>query len=201
MNTEYNKFRNYINTFSELTESRTSNNSLVTVYHGSNTKFTKPDPKYMFLDVGNSQEGVGMYFGDLETAQGYGKYLYKLQLNRKFFKKSHGYVEDNLPKGQLKKFMVNLRKLDPEAMFMWCTDYGIYATEESEITTQTIMELIEMLKLEELRNFQIDISQHFKVEYLVDSWMKCFKNVHGLYNDNYGFYVLLSTDYKLEPIT
>jgi len=201
MNTERLKFRNYINSISELAESRTSNSQLVTVYHGSDTKFTKINPKYMFLDVGNSQEGVGMYFGDLETAQGYGKYLYKIQLNRKFFKKSHGYVEDNLPKGQLKKFMMSLWKSDPESMFMWCTDYGIYATEESEITTQSITELIEMLKFEELRNFQIDIAQHFKVEDLVNIWMKCFKNIHGLYNDDYGFYVLLSTDYKLELTT
>jgi len=204
---KYVKYRSYINSIShstgnsEINESRSSKDTLVTVYHGSDTKFTKIDPKYMFLENGNSQEGVGLYCGNLETAQSYGKFVYKIQLNRKFFKKSHGSVDMNLPKGQLKKFMVGLWKSDPEAMFMWCTDYGIYATEEKDITVQSIMELVEMLKFEELRNFQIDIAQHFKVEYLVKLWMKCFKNIHGLRNDDYGFYVLISTDYKLELTT
>ena len=48
------------------------------------------------------------------------------------------------------------------------------------------------------RNFQIELAQNFNAEMLTKAWNKVFPKIHGLKNSEYGFYIIINTDYKLK---
>jgi len=171
------------------------NESKITVYHGSNQPFNKIDARYFFLDSANAQEGVGMYFGDLKTAETYGVYIKKITLNSNNFIESRKLV-GVLPKPSVLKFLKKLLELDPTAMFYWVTDYGIYAEEPEDLESYMIDELYNYLKDQEIRNFQIEAAQNFSGEHVVEAWNNSFK-IHGLKNTQLGFYIVINTNYKL----
>lgn len=171
----------------------------VKVYHGSNANFNKLDPKYFMTDTGNVQEGVGMYFGDLKTAEGYGKYLKSVTVNPKDFMESHDYAS-KLGSRKVQELFKELWKADAEAMFYLVTDYGIYAEEPSDIHAGMFSELYDTMAQTEVRNFQIEIAQNFNAEILTKAWNKVFPKIHGLKNSDFGFFVVINTKYKLEAV-
>ena len=172
--------------------------SLVTVYHGSNTNFSKIDSKYFMLETSKVQEGVGLYFGDLNTAVGYGRYVKSVTVNPRNFMESHDPVS-KLSGRKVQELFKELWKYNDEAMFYLVTDYGIYAEEPSDVHAGMFIELYDMMKDEQVRNFQIALAQSFNAQFLAKAWNKVFPKIHGLKNSEYGFYVVINTKYKLEP--
>jgi len=169
------------------------------VYHRSNIRFNKIDPKFFMLDTSNVQEGVGLYFGDLKTAEGYGKHVKYIEVDPKNFIEAHDDVE-KLGKLKIIKLFEELWKADEEAMFYWVIDYGIYAEEPEDVHEGMFRELAENMLTQEIRNFQIEIAQNFNAEILTKAWNKVFPKIHGLKNSELGFYIVINTKYTLEDI-
>ena len=59
---------------------------MIKIYHGDNYNTNKLSPKLM--NSGNNQEGIGIYFGDLETAQFYGNNIVNIEINENNFNKN-----------------------------------------------------------------------------------------------------------------
>jgi len=188
--------KTYFDLSKELTESR---NKEKEVFHGSNSVFRHIEPKYMLLEKSNAQEGVGIYFGTFETAEGYGKHIMKTTINEKYFVDSYASVGKVLRKNDLVKLCIDMHKVDSEAMFYKISDW-IYIENPEDVTKSEIIEFVDNIKDDEVRNFMVDFAMTFGVEDFVKSWNTHFKYIHGTYNKQLNFYSIINTTYKLEVV-
>jgi len=176
------------------------NESKVKVYHGDNhnTKVLNPS----LMNNGNNQEGIGIYFGSLETAEKYGKNVIEADIDTKNFIESREPIQKHL-KNKIKDILIDLHKIDPEILYYDCTDWGIEVQEPEDVKYYHLEELAENLKDEEVRNFQVDLAQKFGVINFVKSWIKVFPRIYGTYHKQYDeeiWYAILSPKVKLTTI-
>jgi hypothetical protein len=181
-------------TFKEyITESTT------VTYHGDNFNTKKLDIKLM--NNGNNQEGIGIYFGSLETAQSYGKNIVKAEIDTKKFIDSRGYIGDFVAKSKIIKLLTELYKSDNEEFYYFITDY-VEVMEPEDVNKQNISELADMLSDEQVRNFQITLAEKFGVVVFVELWNKIIK-IDGTYqeqNSDETWYCIINTNIKLSKI-
>ena len=178
------KFRDYIN-------------ESITIYHGDNHNTTKLDSKLM--NNGNNQEGIGIYFGSLETAESYGKNIVYLEINPKNFIESREPVKKHL-RSKLQDILVELHNLDPEPLYYDCTDWGMEVSSPEDIEPYHLAQLAKNIENEEVRNFQIDMAEKFSVENFVKIWNKIYPNIYGTYHvqPNDTWYAVINTKLKLK---
>jgi len=170
----------------------------IKVYHGSNVKFNKIEPKYMMTDESNSQEGVGIYFArDKKVAQDYGKYVYEADINIDNFWDSREYVDEYISEKQFIKLMNELFKLNEEEIFYLVTDYGAEIGNTDEVDDFAFKTAWKIMKDEEVRNFTITLAEAVGVENFVKVWNKIFPKNDGFKNDELEFYVIINPKIKL----
>jgi len=170
------------------------------IYHGDNHNTTKLDPALM--NNGNNQEGIGIYFGSLETAKSYGKNIVKLEIQNKDFINARESISKHL-KSKVYNLLIKLHKLDTEILYYDCTDWGIEVQEPEDVQDYHIKELTNYLKDEEVRNFQIDYANKFGVQNFVKIWNEVFPNIHGTYYKQYNdelWYAVINTKLKVQPL-
>jgi len=160
------------------------------LYHGSNQNFTKISSEYM--NLGNNQEGIGIYFSDFEIAKRFGKYIYQTNVNPKKFINSRDYISKYI---NVLKFLKELFKYDSEEIIMLLQDYGLEVFDENDITPKILKDLAKELKYEEVRNFQIEFYQRYRDEF-VNIWMKLYPNILGTKKDN--IFCIINTSVKIE---
>jgi len=185
------RFKDFLGTLSESSE--------IEVFHGSDKKFTKIDPKYMLLDNSNAQEGVGIYFGTLKTAEQYGEYIVSTKVNSKYFVDSNGLVQDFVKPKDLVKLCKDMYKVNEEEFFYKLSDY-VMVTVPKEIRNYHIEEFAEALNAEVLRYFTTDFAMTFGIENFIKSWNKHIPYIHGLHNEQLDFYSIMNTKYKLKEL-
>ena len=166
----------------------------ITVYHGDNHGTTAMDPKLM--NYGNNQEGIGIYFGTLDTARGYGDKIASTTIDTANFLNSRSITADKLSIGNLTTLIQELNKRDSDFWYLF-TDFGM-DVEQDTVEEYHCSELAQALGDDELRNMQITLAERSNVELFVQLWNKIFPNVHGLYDDE--FYAILNTNYKLTKV-
>jgi len=165
------------------------------LYHGQNypaDPFKGFEKKYKRMNWGNQQEGPGIYFGDLETAKGYGDHIYKTKekIDSINFLNSRKLVKDY--KGLLRKiplFLKELHKIDPEPMFYNMSDW-IELSDPKDIRDWHFDEMKENLKYEEIRNFLITYSELYEDDF-VRVFNKVYPLYYGTFNPNLNFYAFL----------
>ena len=182
------KFQQYIN----------ENNDMV-IYHGDAHKLSALNIKSMFHESGNFQEGVGIYFGDLKTAETYGKYVYKAVIDKKRFvnsRKSMHEVKINADK--IYKMLLKLWKFNIEEFFYFLSDY-VYAENADDITGKHLKELSGYLVDEEVRNFQISLAEIFGPEKFVPVWNDITKIDGTFYrhNDSEDWFAVINPKIKI----
>jgi len=169
----------------------------VTTYHGDNFGTKKLEPKLMMQKASNAQEGVGIYFGSFETAEGYGKHLVSAEVDPSKFINSRGDVGKELKLIPVTLFLSELHKLDSEPFYYALTDWvgsGAREIAEPEDVIETDLNfLAEKYLDEEVRNFQIDMAEKFTVEKFVETWNRVFENIHGTYNKDLDWYCIINT--------
>ena len=169
--------------------------SEIELWHGDNFKTTKLQAK--FMNNGNNQEGIGIYFGDdIEIAQDYGNDIIKIVLDKKYIKNS----DDSLQKAKVKimPFLKLAWKAQLEDFFYYMSDY-IEVSEPDDITYDNLMELEKFLKDEQVQNFQIDFAEILGVEKFVALWNKTNKHIKALRgNGDIRFYAVIDTSIPVE---
>ena len=173
-----------------LTEANT-----LTIYHGDNFGTKRIDSKLMMN--GNVQEGPGIYFGTLETAQTYGKDVVYAEVDPKKFIPSRGTVGRYLKLRY--DLMKILHKVDPEPLWYDLTDWGQEIENPEDVKLSDLRFLSEQVKNDEVRNFLIGLAQSFGPEELAKAWLKVYPNKLGTYNSELEFYAIINTKVFLRP--
>jgi len=168
----------------------------ITVYHGDNFKTTKLDPKYM--NTGNNQEGIGIYFGSLAVAKDYGSDIVSTEVDKSKFVYSRNLMKKYVSNTKIAKLLKELYKLDVDEMYSFIIDYGVEVYEPEDINSSNLKEFAVMLSGEQVRNFQIDLAQRFGVNIFVKLWNDIIK-IDGTFNDE-EFYCIINTKYKLTKV-
>jgi hypothetical protein len=180
------------------------NESKITIYHGDNYGTKKLDPKLM--DNGNKQEGIGIYFGDYETAKDYGKFIVEAEINPKMFMDSRKDLVKYVTPDKIAKLLIMMEpgliwtKKDKENLWSLATDYGVEVVRPEDLKTYHIHELAELMKEEEVRNFQITLTETFGVDRFVEVWNRYLPRWHGTYNPRNNIYAIINTKIKVKPV-
>ena len=183
-------------TFREIVQEATT----ITIYHGGPAIVKTIDPKWMMTAASNNQEGIGIYFGNLDVASSYGRSIVQAEINPKKFIDSRESI-GKYSKGILNQLLQILHKTDNEPLYYELTDWGVEVQEPEDVTSAHLRELSLNLKDEEVRNFQIDMAQKFGVEAFVEAWNKIYPQIHGTYNKDLGFYAVINSKIKVKPFT
>lgn len=181
------KFKEYIN------ESKTI------IYHGDNFSTKKLESKLM--NNGNNQEGIGIYFGSLETAKAYGKNIIHTEIDTKKFINSRGEISKFLKLSEIINILTDMYKEDVEAMYYIITDWGIEISEPEDIEEYMFEELAQNMSNDDVRDFQTTLANTFGVVPFVESWNKHTK-IDGTYQDqgNDIWYAVINTKIKVKQI-
>lgn len=166
----------------------------ITVYHGDNYGTTHINLRLM--NNGNNQEGIGIYFGTLDTARTYGKDIVSTVINPVNFLNSRELTKDKLPLVKLTTLIQELNKRDSDFWYLF-TDFGM-DVEQVTVEKHHCVELAIALGDDELRNTQITLAERSDVGLFVTLWNDIFPEVHGLYNEE--FYAIINTNYKLTKV-
>lgn len=149
------------------------NESKVQVFHGDNHKTKKINPSLM--NNGNNQEGIGIYFGNqIEIAQSYGKDIVSAEIDTKNFIDSRALL-NKISKSKVIKLLTELQKIDEEEFYYLTTDYGVEVMEPEDVDSSVILDLWNLIKSEQVRNFQVDMAQKFGTENFVRLWNEIIK--------------------------
>jgi hypothetical protein len=173
------------------------NASLKTIYHGDNFKTTKLEPKLM--NNGNNEEGIGIYFGDLKTAESYGKDIISIDINPKKFIPSRGDMGKYISPTIMLKIIKELNKVSSEGIWYMLTDYGMDIQKPEDVKDVHLKQLSNMMKDSQVRNFQIEFTQRTNVEDFVRIWNEC-TNIDGTFEASRGFYAVINPNYKITKI-
>ena len=171
----------------------------IKIYHGGK-KITKLEPKWMFHDNGNFQEGVGIYFGTLETAEQYidtnkNDSIIEAEIVQKNFINSRGYISDFLSDKTMLKIVKDIFKANKEEFYYFLSDW-VYVEEPIYIEDSHLMELVQMMKDEQVRNWQIQLSEIDKFAF-IDTWNKNTK-IDGTYNSDLEFWCIINPRIKIK---
>ena len=180
---------------------------LITVYHGGNQYFTKIDPKYMLTDNSNAQEGIGIYFAEnIETAKGYGDKIVYTEIDKSKFIDSQDFMSDYINDLQLEKFAIEINKIcqknkNVKEKIFYSISNWIEIYEPDDVNEYNILDYLNNIIDEEVRNFQIELAENIGVVNFVNIWNKLLKNIHGTFQKQGKgdtFYAIINTNYKIK---
>jgi hypothetical protein len=166
----------------------------ITIYHGSDHILHMHDHKYMNTFSSNNQEGIGYYFGDLDTAKSYGDKIFSTTIDNSNFINSRGYVSELLDVNKLIILFQELNKLDSSVFVTDLQDWGIEITDSNDVTDKHLQILALHQQDQEIRNFQIDLCEKFGNVNFIDTWNSTFPDIKGTFNDEINFYCIIDTD-------
>jgi len=169
----------------------------IIVYSGNNSKSKTLDPKWMFHDTSNNQEGVGIYFSNnIDTAKSYGNFILSTTINPSKLLDSRDITNETISTRSLSLFIKSINKDDPDFWYIF-TDYGFEIQDESDVNDEIIESFVDMMAGDEIRNFQTEILQAMgksnKNSIFVKHWIKYIKS-YGTYhkqNNNETFFALM----------
>jgi len=166
------------------------------IFHGDNFNTKSLSPKLMLN--GNNQEGVGIYFGTIDVAKGYGGNIIKAKVNKEKLIASREPIEKYLSHEKIRKIINMLGEKEPSAIVSYLQDWGFEVYSPDEITFSDLDEIVNSIKSEEVRNFQIELSQRFGVENFVSVW-NAETDIQGTFDNETGFYAIIDTSITVEP--
>lgn len=174
--------------------------NMVDIYHGDDYNTKKIEIKHMMSKDSNNQEGIGIYFGTLDIANSYGKDIISATVNKKRFWGSRNSLSKHTNYKFILSLFKTLHKIDDEPLYYMATDWGIEISQPEDVTWIHLIELAKNMMSEEVRNFQIIISQQFGVINFVEAWNKVFPNNLGTYNKELNFYAIINPKVKVKQI-
>lgn len=172
--------------------------SEVTIYHGDNFNTIKIEPKLM--NNGNNQTGIGISFGSLEVAETYGKNLVKATVNPNDFFEATDSIGDKISIKEMTNIFSILHKTDNEPLYYMLTDWEDPGVEPEDIDEDHLESLAGYMVDEQVRNFQITLSEAFGVIDFVEAWNKVLPKNLGTYDSDTKFYCIINPKVKLTKV-
>ena len=179
--------------YQQLFESNT------TLYHGDNVGTTALNSQWMMHGESNNQEGVGIYFTpDINAAKTYGTKISSIDISGLKIKKSRDLVVDVISRAAGTKLIRHLSKTSEDFWYL-LTDYGIELAEPTDMMDYHMTELFDMMKMNEIRNWQLELALASDVNAFVAGWNKFIK-IDGIYETDTKFYAIINTDITATPV-
>lgn len=176
----------------QLTES----NSVL--YHGDDYGTTALNPKWMMHGMSNNQEGVGIYFSpDIEVAKTYGSKISSISTAGLRIVNSRMSLQKAIPKQSAINLMKYLNEVNEEFWYK-VSDY-VEVTGPEDVQDYHFSILYDMMKQQEIRDWQIELAQGSSTEDLVEGWNK-FIPLDGLYETDSQFYAIINTTIKVDRV-
>jgi hypothetical protein len=174
-------------------------NRTVEVYHGNNYGTKVITPAHM--DNSINEYGVGIYFTDRkETADTYGKYLVKANVDKSRFLNALGPVSKL--GNSFVKLLLGLFKINPEGVWYYLTDYGVEAPTPEDIRKEDFYRVAKLAGQEQIRHAQQVLTNYTTVEDFVKAW-NTYTNYDGLYHTHQNgetFYIIINPEIKLSIV-
>lgn len=177
---------------SQLTENKV-------LYHGDNFGTTQLTPKWMMHDESNNQEGIGIYFSpDINIAKSYGNKISKISADNLRI------VNSRMPFGNAikKRDAVNLMKYifnnDEDFWYKLISDY-IQVPDPEDVDEYHFEMLYDIMKDQEIRNWQIEIAKATDITNFVTGWNK-YIPIDGLYEPTTRHHSIINTSIKVERV-
>jgi hypothetical protein len=179
--------------YHQLLESNT------TVYHGDSHGTTSLNSKWMLHGESNNQEGVGIYFSpDIKVAKSYGPKVSSIDISGLNIAKSRDLVTDIISQDDAIMLLSYLHKHSEDFWYM-LTDYGIEIAEPEEVEEGHLYALHNMMQTQEVRNWQIELTQASDVVTFVTAWNK-YIDIDALYETDSKFYAVINTSITATPV-
>jgi hypothetical protein len=173
------------------------------LYHGDNVGTTDLHAKWMMHGESNNQEGIGIYFTpSIKAAQTYGKKVSSIDITGLNIKDSRGLVADIIPARDaimLLRYLHQQDKTNDDGMWYMMTDYGIQASEPTEVEDHHFSELHHAMKMSQIRNWQIELAQASDAVSFVTGWNK-YIGIDGIYEVESKFYAIINTNITSTPV-
>lgn len=169
------------------------------VFHGGDHVLATLDPKWMLHDESNNQEGVGIYFSpDISVAQRYGPKISYTDIAGLKIVSSR----DDAGKHLTDEQVINMFKFilsNDEDFWYKISDY-VEVAEPDDVEDHHLAVVWDMMKPQELRNWQSEICMATSNETFVAAWNK-FTGIDGTYETDTQFYAIINPNVKVIPIT
>lgn len=171
------------------------------LYHGDDYGTTTLEPKWMLHDESNNQEGVGIYFTPIiDDARGYGPKISSLRMSP--------YLQERIVDSRSQTFehisdemglkLLSLIHQNYEDFWYAVSDYA-GVTEPEEVDEYSLQAMFDMMKSQEIRNFQSELATHSSVEVFVAAWNAVVPIV-GLWEAQTKYYAIINTKLKATPV-
>jgi len=175
------------------------NDSNDILYHGDNIGTTKLQAQWMLHGESNNQEGVGIYFSpDIEIAYSYGDKVSSISKTGLKIVNSRRPVDKVINDRTAIKLLQYLNIHDSDFWYM-LTDYGIEVSSQNQVQTSHLTQLHNMMKQEEIRNWQIELTQATDVITVVNGWNQIIK-IDALFETDTQFYAVINTNIVATPV-
>lgn len=171
-----------------------------TLYHGDDFGTTSINPKWMYHDSSNNQEGIGIYFSpDINVARSYGKKISSISKSGLKIFDARRPAVDAVSLNQAARLTEELNRTNEDFWYIY-SDYGIEVAEPEDVENHHHFQLQEMMMNEQIRNWQIEMAQNaVNIEIFVRAWNKHIK-IDGLFENESQFYSIINTSVKVTPV-
>lgn len=170
-----------------------------TLYHGDDFGTTRLEPRWMIHDVSNNLEGVGIYFSpDINVAKSYGSKIISINASGLSIANSRQSVDSIVPDKKAIDFLQHLNRTNEDFWYL-ITDYGIEVSDQSDVEMYHLQALHDMMKPEEMRNWQIELAQVTDIETFVPGWNK-YIGIDGMYNPENSIYTISNPAIPVTPL-
>jgi hypothetical protein len=141
-----------------------------------------------------------VYFGDLETAETYGKHIVTAEIDTKNYIDSRKDIGKYVKVDKITDILSDMLKADQEAMYYMITDWGVEISEPEDIEYEHLEFLADKMQNDEVRNFQVTLAETFEVEPFVASWNKHLPKIHGTFQPQNRdiWYCVINTKVKVK---
>lgn len=168
------------------------------LYHGDNIGTTSLDISWMMHDNSNNQEGVGIYFSpDINVAKSYGSKISQISTRGLKFINSRYPLRKAFGQFGAIRLMKYLNNVNPEFWYL-ISDYAEVSGPE-DVRDYHFLKTYEMMKDEEIRNWQIELAQASSVKDFVEGWNK-YVPIDGLYDTVSNFYSIINPNVIVKPV-
>jgi hypothetical protein len=113
-------------------------------------------------------------------------------------KKSRDLVADVISRAAGTKLIHHLSKTSEDFWYL-LTDYGIELAEPTDMMDYHVAELFDMMKMNEIRNWQLELALASNVNAFVAGWNKFIK-IDGIYETDTKFYAIINTAITATPV-
>jgi len=169
------------------------------LYHGDDFGTKHLDIRWMIHDTSNNLEGVGIYFSpDINVAKSYGSKIISIDPSKLTLVNSREATDKLITTNKAVKFLDYINKTNDDFWYL-LTDYNIEVQSQEEVNPSHLVRLYNIMKFEEIRNWQIEIAMAVDINSFVTGWNKIIR-IDGMFNPQNNIYTINNPAIQVTPL-